>query len=43
MNTSNSMIDCDKMFILDFLALDKMVAEKIQAEVDAYEKATSQQ
>ena len=35
METSNSMMDCDKLFVADFLLLDKMIADKKRGELDA--------
>jgi len=42
MHTCNSMIECDRMFLADFLVLDKMVADKLRLESEAYEKMISQ-
>jgi hypothetical protein len=41
METSNSMLDCDKLFIVDFLALDKLIAEKKRLEYESIRKAAA--
>lgn len=42
MNSSTSFTECDRLFINEFLRYDKMIADKIKAENDAFDAIANQ-
>ena len=36
MHTSNSMLDCDKMFIVDFLLMNKTVEKELKTRINGH-------
>lgn len=42
MNSSTSFIECDRLFMTEFLGFDRAIADKIRSENESYEAIQKQ-